>query len=62
MQSHRPYHSFDDNPHEELEFTVQISSLGKEAALGNGILVTNDGLIATCYDVVGALLNPPTLV
>ncbi|MGA9843143.1 MAG: hypothetical protein WBQ25_12575, partial [Nitrososphaeraceae archaeon] len=39
------------------KFTVQISRLGEEAALGTGILVTNDGLIATCYHVVKSVIK-----
>jgi len=58
LQSHYPYHSFGRNPQEELEkFTVQISRLDEEAALGTGILVTNDGLIATCYHVVKSVIK-----
>ena len=58
MPSQHPYHSFGRNPQEGLEkFTVQISRLGEEAALGTGILVTNGGLIATCYHVIKSIVK-----
>lgn len=58
MQSQHPYHSFGRNPQEELKkYTVQVSRVGEEAALGTGILVTNDGLIATCYHVIKSIIK-----
>ena len=49
---------FGINPQEELEkFTVRISRVGEETTLGTGILLTNDGLIATCYHVVKSVIK-----
>ena len=58
MQSRYPNYSSGINPQKELEkFTIQISRPGEEAALGTGILVTNDGLIATCYHVIESIIK-----
>jgi hypothetical protein len=58
LQSQYSYYESNGNPQEELEkFTVQISLSSENTALGTGILVTNDGLIVTCYHVIESIIE-----
>ena len=39
------------------KYTVAIQRSGDSKVLGTGVIVTDDGLIITCYHVIGNLRN-----
>src|SRR5215213_9162097 len=41
--------------------TVAIQKAGSDSVLGTGVIVTDDGLILTCYHVVGNIIKTKTL-